>query len=152
MLKFDFVNETKTKISKALFQKVLKKGEVVLEKKIKKLLKKRTGHIDLVLTNDRKIAALNKEYRGKSGPTDVIAFAYLEVTKFEKEQKDVIVGDIFISLDTAKRQAKAHKHTLNDELKTLFVHGFLHLFGFDHKTKKQEKEMETWAREVVGGR
>ncbi|MEK7548061.1 MAG: rRNA maturation RNase YbeY, partial [Patescibacteria group bacterium] len=62
---------------------------------------------------------------------------------------DVISGDIFISVDTAKKQAKENGHSLETELAVLFVHGLLHLFGFDHKTGREEAEMERWARKVL---
>ncbi len=148
MLKFNFVNETKSKQSKKFFEDIVKKLHKVLKAKIEKLLMKRNGLIDLVLTDDRTIKALNHEYRGENKATDVISFAYLEVTEYKKEKGDIIVGDVFISIDTAKKQAKAHKHDLKRELEVLFVHGLLHLFGFDHKTKKQEKEMEKWAKKI----
>jgi len=101
------------------------------------------------LNGDKSMQALNQEYRKKDEPTDVIAFAYLEVTDYKKEKGDIIVGDIFISIDTAKRQAKERGAALGKELEVLFVHGLLHLFGFDHKTKKQETKMEKWAKKIL---
>lgn len=149
MLYFGFSKEAKARVSEKFFAEILARFEKVLEKRIKKALKDRNGQLDLVLVDDEKIHGLNLEYRDMDEPTDVIAFAYLEVTDFKKEEGDVIVGDIFISADTAKRQAKEKKHSLKRELEVLFVHGLLHLFGFDHKTDKEEKEMEKWAAKVL---
>lgn len=149
MLKLGFANETKEKTGKAFFKKYVEKLYAVLKSMIDKKLIGRDGQIDLVLINDRKIRLMNKEYRKKDRPTDVISFAYLEVTEFARESGDVVVGDIFISVDTAKRQAKEKGHDLKRELAILFVHGLLHCFGFDHRTDKEEAEMEKWAKKVL---
>lgn len=149
MLILEFTNETKQKIEKDLFEKLIQDSFKVLEKHIKGLIGKRNGGIDLVLVNDSAIQQLNKDYRKKNKPTDVISFAYLEVTEYKKEKGDIIVGDIFISLDTAKKQAKEKGHSLKEELEFLFVHGLLHLFGFDHNTDEEEAEMEGWAKKIL---
>ena len=150
MLKFGFLNETKEKIGRAFFKKYVESLYENLKSKIDKKLAGRNGQIELVLVSDRKIQLLNKEYRKKDSPTDVISFAYLEVIDFGREKGDIIAGDIFISIDTAKRQAKQKGHSLKHELAILFVHGLLHCFGFDHKTDKQEAEMEKWAKKILG--
>lgn len=149
MLKFDFTNETKAKITKTFFKKRLDKFYEVLKSMIDKKLLGRSGSMELVLIGDKTMQTMNLEYRKKDSPTDVISFAYLEVTEFEKRKGDVIVGDIFISVDTAKKQAREKGHSLNKEMEILFVHGLLHCFGFDHKTDKQEAEMEKWAKKVL---
>lgn len=149
MLKFGFDNETKLKIGKAFFKKYLDNLYKVMKKDIDKKLFKRDGQIDLVLVGDKKIHAMNKEYRKKDRPTDVISFAYLEVTHYELEPGDIIVGDIFISVDTAARQAKEHGHDLKKEMAILFVHGLLHCMGFDHNNDEEEAEMEGWAKKVL---
>ena len=143
-------NETKLKLSKDFFKKYVDRLYKVLRERIDKKLLKRNGLIDLILVSDATIKKLNQEYRNKNKPTDVISFAYLDVTAYEKEKGDVIVGDVFISTQTAEKQAKEKGHTLKKELQILFVHGLLHCFGFDHKTDKQEKEMEEWAKKVLG--
>lgn len=149
MLKLSIINETKSKISKEIFEDVFKRFSKVLKKKIDSKLGDRTGFVDLVLNNDKALQVLNLEYRDVDEPTDVISFAYLEVTDYKKEKGNVIVGDIFISVDAAKRQAKERGVKLKDELEVLFVHGILHLLGFNHKTKKQEVEMEKWAKKIL---
>lgn len=149
MLDLNVINETKAKVSKKIFEDIFKSFNKVLKTKIDKKLGKRTGFVDLVINNDKAMHSINLEYRGKDEPTDVISFAYLEVTDFKKEKGDIIAGDVFISIDTAKKQAKAHKHTLKKEFEVLFTHGLLHLLGFDHKNDKEEKEMEKWAKKVL---
>lgn len=150
MLRLEFTNETSLKIGKTFFSDILKKSYDSLSPVVDKKLFNRKGVVDLVLVDDKTIWEMNSEYRGKDSPTDVIAFAYLEVTDYEKRRDDIIVGDIFISVETAEKQAKERGHTLEKELKILFVHGLLHCFGFDHKTDKQEAEMEKWANAILG--
>ena len=149
MLKFGFENETKAKISKAFFKKYLDRLYQVMKKEIDKKLFKRDGQLDLVLIGDKRIREMNKQYRKKDTATDVISFAYLEVTDYGKDPGDIIVGDIFISVDTAKRQAIEKEHDLKKELAILFVHGLLHCMGFDHNTDEEEAEMEGWAKKVL---
>ncbi len=150
MLKFGFDNETKVKVAgAAFFKKYLDRLYEVMRKDIDRKLFKRDGQVDLVLVGDRKIRAMNKEFRKKDKATDVISFAYLEVTDYEREPGDIIVGDIFISVDTAKRQAVEKGHDLKKEMAILFVHGLLHCMGFDHNTDEEEVVMEGWAEKVL---
>lgn len=156
MLFFDFINETDVKISKSLFGGKILKLEKILGAGIlenisaSRYVEKNNGIVELILVDDKKIQKLNKKYRGKNKATDVISFAYLDIVDFKKEMGDLIIGDIFISVDTAKRQAKENGHSLKRELEILFVHGLLHCFGFDHKNVKQEKEMEGCAEKILG--
>lgn len=149
MLKFDFKNETRNEVPKKLFQNILKRGEKVLKEKIDECLGKMAGQISLALIDVPVIWAMNKEYRKKDAPTDVISFAYLEVADVKKQKGDFVVGDMFICPQVAQIQADEHKHSFEKELEILFTHGFLHLFGFDHKTDEEEKEMERWARKIL---
>jgi len=149
MLTFDLTKEVKTQAGKAFFKKYLDKTYKVLKKRVDDLLDDRDGHIDLVLIDNEQMHEMNKEYRSKDSPTDVISFAYLEVTDYGNEEGDIIVGDIFISVDTAKKQAKEEGHSLKEELAILFVHGLLHCLGFDHRNDEEEKEMESWAMKIL---
>lgn len=93
-----------------------------------------TISFDIVLTDDNTIHSINKEYRKKDSPTDVITFALFadDDNKFIFD-KNVELGEIIISIDTAKRQMK---DSLEIEVLTLICHGILHLLGFDHLTDK----------------
>lgn len=148
-LKLSFINEGGGKISGAGFEKILNKATKVLRAQIKKLLKNQSGEVCLVITKDKYIKILNQIYRGIDKSTDVLSFAYLEGEKTVSGDKFIVVGDIFISIETAKKQAKEKKHTLTSELEILFTHGILHLLGFDHKNDKQEKEMEKFAKKIL---
>jgi len=149
MIQFGFTNETKIEVDEQEFPQILERAYALLKDDIDKKLLGRNGVLDLILVSDSTMRGLNKEYRDKDKTTDVIAFAYLEVTEYEKQKGDIIVGDIFISVDTAKKQAKKKKHNLTKELNVLFAHGLLHVFGYDHKSKKQEKEMEEMAKKIL---
>ena len=149
MLNFEFTNETAQKINPEIFSNRLGKCYEILKDLINEKTLGNVGVVDLVLVTDPVIEIMNKEYRDKDGPTDVISFAYLEVTDFDESVDEVIVGDIFVSVDTAKKQAKEKKHSFKKEMEILFVHGLLHLLGFDHKNDKEEKEMERWAKKIL---
>lgn len=92
--------------------------------------------LSLRLTDDEEIKSLNHQYRHQDKPTDVLAFAALEVDfpNFElgRSHMPLYLGDIVISVDTATRQAATQGHTLQTELAWLAAHGLLHLLGWDH--------------------
>ncbi len=88
------------------------------------------GEVSVLLTTDDAIQALNRTYRRKNKPTDVLSFP--AATEGFPGQA-VLAGDLAISLDTAKRQADEWGHALLIEVKVLLLHGLLHLAGFDHE-------------------
>lgn len=97
--------------------------------------------ISLLITNDEIIHQLNKEYRQKDKPTDVLSFPMND---------DVMLGDIVISLDTAKKQAAEREINIDREVAFLFIHGLLHLLGYDHETCiEDEKEMFALQEEIL---
>jgi probable rRNA maturation factor len=96
------------------------------------------GDLSVLLTGDRGIRRLNREYRKKNKPTDVLSFPAAESGSRKQNR---IAGDLAISIDTAARQAIALDHSLATELKVLLLHGMLHLAGFDHEI--DEGEMAT---------
>lgn len=81
------------------------------------------GMIDVSLVNDSTIRRLNRRYRKKARPTDVLSFAYGE---------EGLLGEIIISEETARRQAKAYGAPYREELRRLVIHGVLHILGYDH--------------------
>jgi probable rRNA maturation factor len=100
--------------------------------------------VSLRLVDDDAIHALNRRYRHKNKPTDVLAFAQLdsEVVSVQARGIDRILGDIVISVDTARRQAR---HGLYRELIHLSSHGLCHLLGYDHRDDDEEREMNARA-------
>ncbi|MGI2904306.1 rRNA maturation RNase YbeY [Tolypothrix sp. VBCCA 56010] len=101
--------------------------------------------IGLRLTDDAEIQTLNAQYRQQNKPTDVLSFATSEVDfpDFEEITASVplYLGDIVISVDTAKRQAQQQGHSLATELAWLAAHGLLHLLGWDHPDEETETRM-----------
>lgn len=95
--------------------------------------------LGLTLCDDAEIGQLNRHWRGLEGPTDVLAFAIQEAPMplppalpGEEEGQPLELGDIVISVETARRQARAEGHSLSRELLFLASHGLLHLLGWDH--------------------
>ncbi len=103
------------------------------------------AEISVNFVDNKEIQILNRNYRQKDTPTDVISFAMQEEGKGEVriigEEIPVVLGDIVISIDKAKEQAEEYKHSLERELGFLALHGFLHLLGYDHLEEEDEKKM-----------
>jgi probable rRNA maturation factor len=102
--------------------------------------------LSLRLTNDREIQEFNAQYRQKNQPTDVLAFAALEVDSpqipdYIQSSTPLYLGDLVLSVDTACRQAREQGHSLQTELAWLTTHGLLHLLGWDHPDEESLKEM-----------
>ena len=105
------------------------------------VLRDKNGELSLLLTSDPEIQDLNKQYRGKNQPTDVLAFATLEVEVPSPVDEPLYLGDLVISVDTANKQAEEFKHSLIVELAWLASHGLLHLLGEDHQDEKSLQKM-----------
>lgn len=110
------------------------------------------GEVALTFVTNEKIHELNYDYRGIDRPTDVLSFALNESVGEEPEiiyeledgeELDIgdLLGDIIISVERAKEQSEQFGHSLERELGFLFVHGFLHLLGYDHQDAESEAEM-----------
>lgn len=90
------------------------------------------GAVSVLLTTDAKIKTLNRDFRRKNKATDVLSFPASDISRGE------VAGDLAISVDTARKQAREHGHELGIEIKVLMLHGLLHLAGYDHETDKGE--------------
>lgn len=147
MLRLELENNVKDSLGgKKIFTDVLKNAEKILSR-LPGFKNRLGGVVTLTLTGDREIHSLNKEYRGVDKPTDVLSFSYFDGKKFPG---DDVVGEIVISLPTAKKQAKDHGKTLKQELQFLFLHGLLHVFGFDHIKKKERAAMFDLQDKIIG--
>lgn len=108
--------------------------------------------VSVLLTNNEKIHSLNREYRGKDMPTDVLSFALSEgdePTIVNGPEQDLL-GDIIISLEKAEEQAKDYGHSLEREVAFLTVHGILHLLGYDHESDTERTEMRGEEEHILG--
>ena len=105
--------------------------------------------VSLLLTDDEGIREINRLYLNKNQPTNVISFAQRE-GEF-KEISPFLLGDIIISVETASREAELGGLTLDDELTYLFVHGLLHLIGYNHEdsSSAEEKRMFDKTKEIL---
>ena len=102
----------------------------------------------IAFVSDKKMRRLNKDFRAKDSTTDVLSFPFAAE---EFEQAENTLGDIFISLEQAERQALENKLDLETEIKQLILHGVLHLCGFDHETDSGEMNaLELEFREKLG--
>lgn len=103
---------------------------------VRKVFKGEAGKaagVNVIFCNDRKMLELNRRFRQISKTTDILSFPF--------DDSD-LAGEIYISIDTAIRQAQEIGHSLELEIKRLLVHGAVHLLGHDHKEKKERQRME----------
>lgn len=116
-----------------------------------KVTKRETNIVlSCIFVDDKKIHEINRDYRNIDRATDVISFALLDDDTFLVPEEEAIeLGDIFISIDTCKRQAQEYNHSFERELCFLFVHGVLHLLGYDHMKEEDEKVMISLQKEIL---
>ena len=120
-----------------IFEKLRLKGEYIT---------------DVTIVDNKKIHKINREFRNVDCPTDVISFAFLD-DEAEKKLKGgpINLGQIIISFEKAEEQAKKYGHSLKREMVFLFVHGMLHLLGYDHMKEEDEKVMFKLQDDILGG-
>ncbi len=121
-----------------------------IKKIIKFALKKvdiKSAEISIAIVGDAEMKRLNKRWRGKNRVTDVLSFDYrLQIP----DSKFQVYGEIIICYPQAVRQARECGHGVHEEIKTLLVHGILHLCGYDHeKSARQAKEMEKMQKRIM---
>lgn len=115
-------------------------NEVINIKKVNEISKKiiieefEDGEFELniFLTDNKTITEYNSNYRGKSTPTDVLSFEY--------GLKEKIIGDIVISIERIKEQAKSFDNSFEEEFFYILIHGILHILGYDHNETDDKKE------------
>ena len=118
------------------------------EKIIKGVLKKikNKKEFNIIFVDDEEIQRINRQYRFIDRVTDVISFALCDDPDNQMEDE---LGDIFIDLDQAFRQAEDYGHSITREVAFLAVHGYLHLCGYDHMTEEDEKVMFAKQDEIL---
>ena len=117
--------------------------------------------VDVLLTDDEGINAVNREMRGVDRPTDVLSFPAMNVTlpfdenehgeDVDPENGNYILGDIALCAERADEQAKEFGHSVKREVCYLVLHGLCHLFGFDHETEEDKRKMRKVEEDVLGG-
>jgi probable rRNA maturation factor len=107
------------------------------------------AEVSLVYVDDAFIADLNQQYRGIDGPTDVLSFAMLEGPNMPGNEEELLLGDVVVSLETARHQAMEYGHSFNREVVYLTVHGVLHLLGYDHQTPPDQQKMRAREEKIL---
>jgi len=115
-------------------------NQAQIERQVKKILsgEKKAGQVDVILSGDALLKKLNLEFFGKKVATDVLSFPLED----DLSTNSNYVGEVYISLEQAKRQARDYHATLDEEVLRLVTHGTLHLLGYDHKKAKDARVMK----------
>ncbi|MCA1056183.1 rRNA maturation RNase YbeY [Rossellomorea aquimaris] len=147
-LSIDFIDETDRLTEE---HSVLIKG--ILDFAAGKEQVEEGSEVSVTFVTDERIREINREYRDKDQPTDVISFALEEMGEDEIEivgaDMPRVLGDIIISVEKAKDQAEEYGHSLSRELGFLALHGFLHLLGYDHMNPEDEKRMFKRQKDIL---
>ena len=125
-------------IVKNSVQAAIKAGELSFNKH---------AELSILLADDSTLQSLNREWRDKDKPTNVLSFPAEDITI--GEPAGLMIGDIAISIETASREAALENKMLDAHLSHLVVHGFLHLFGYDHETDEEAEIMENLERRAL---
>jgi probable rRNA maturation factor len=140
MINADVVVENK------LWNKKIKSPSKYIKKKIKKIfkfnsIKRRRFSLTILLTDNSKMKYLNKKFRNKNKITDVLSFPNLEPADLKKKiNTEIYLGDIALSYEIINRRSK--DSSFNLEFDKMWIHGYLHLLGYDHKKFKDYKVMK----------
>ncbi len=134
MNNIEFFNNTNTNIDE------IDEVKRVIDYAVKKE-KVENVSFNIIIVDNEYIHNLNKEYRNIDRETDVITFALEDDDSIIVGDEVRVLGDIYISIDKAREQAREYNHSLKRELSFLAVHGFYHLLGYDHETKEEEEVM-----------
>jgi probable rRNA maturation factor len=146
--------EKKTQLKKISVRNVHPKLRVkkqpikLLVEKILSSEKTKSG-VDVILVDDKLMRQLNKRFTKRDGTTDVLSFGMKEDDTDPIEYPSL--GDIYVSLDQAKRQAASYQAEFEQEVALLVAHGLLHLLGYDHREKRQETVMRKKERKYLQG-
>ena len=122
---------------------------VATAKKLLAAVDERGSSLSLTLVDDAAIRELNRDHRGKDKPTDVLSFPLFEDGDAAHDGVERMLGDVVISVETARRQAAEYDATLQRELYRLLIHGLLHVMGHDHEEAVERAEMEARERRLA---
>lgn len=147
MLNLEYYNDTIVPLSGHVFEEILDLICSDFKEIFPKEFDKRKKHfITLTLVDDEIIHTINKEQRGIDKPTDVVSLSYLGDEEFPEQD---MIGEIFISFETAQKQAEENDMEVLDELKFLFVHGVLHILGYEHKSERDFQTMMNLTNQIL---
>ena len=134
-------------------KQVLKKYFKDIKKYYKKTLEvldlKDDFDLSLIIVGRKKIRSINRDYRNIDKETDVISFANIDSEDYDFLDERINLGDVFINVERVISQAKKYGHSERREFVFLFIHGLLHLFGYDHMDEEDEKVMFALQDKIV---
>jgi probable rRNA maturation factor len=119
---------------------------------LKELLVDERAELEISLVDEAEMTRLHEEWMDEAGPTDVLSFPMDELRPNELSENDevpVVLGDVVICPDVARKQGDTAGHGMEQELRILLVHGILHLLGFDHLEPEEEAEMFALQGKIV---
>ncbi|MBQ6334012.1 MAG: rRNA maturation RNase YbeY [Erysipelotrichaceae bacterium] len=119
-------------------------------KTLKVLKLKDEYDLSVIICGPITIKRINRDYRNKDAVTDVISFAFQDSDDGYEYEDSIELGDIFINRNRVYSQAEEYAHSVKREFVFLFVHGLLHLLGYDHMNKEDEKKMFAIQKKVIG--
>ena len=144
---------TKLRIFTSYYKYSLPVGTKKIFQKILAIVAKNNSYlVSLSLVGKRKSQQLNSQYRQVNKPTDVLAFPFYHFYKKELTFTEEIasdLGDLFICYPLVKKQAQDNQHSFEKEICFLFLHGLLHLLGYDHETKSEREKMFTQQDKIL---
>ena len=138
------INKTNENI--LVFQQLFERISESAEKKLKL---PKNHEISVTFVRSRTIHVINRDYRGIDRPTDVISFAIRDNADDLIPEVETDLGDIFINIDYARRQAREYGHSYEREIGFLFTHGLLHCLGYDHMNEEDEKVMYDLQKRIL---
>tara|TARA_B100000579_G_scaffold193230_1_gene157939 strand:- start:273 stop:734 length:462 start_codon:yes stop_codon:yes gene_type:complete len=144
-MKIELINDHYKKIPEPFKKKEIKKLIDVVLKKIG-FEELENGQINIKYTSEEEIKMLNEKFYKKEGVTNVLAFTNNQETP---ESKEKLIGEIALCISQIEKEAKMYKKAVETRLKHMIVHGVLHLFGFDHQKKGEQKEMEQVEDDII---
>tara|TARA_B100000902_G_scaffold364968_1_gene385422 strand:- start:315 stop:776 length:462 start_codon:yes stop_codon:yes gene_type:complete len=144
-MKIELINDHYDKVPEPFKKKEIKKLIDAVLKKIG-FQELENGQINIKYTSEEEIKMLNEKFYNKEGVTNVLAFINNQETPESKEQ---LIGEIAICISQIEKEAKLYKKAVETRLKHMIVHGVLHLFGFDHQKKSEQKEMEQVEDDII---
>ena len=144
-------------VRSALWQK-RRNAKSVVKKAVQaaaKAASTRSAELAIVLANDSTIQALNRDWRGKNQPTNVLSFPaapseHGRRNRGKSPERSPYIGDIVIAYQTTAREAVAEGKRFDHHLAHLAIHGFLHLLGYDHENDRDAEKMESLERRILG--
>lgn len=135
-------NKTRAPLDKKYLRQIVNKASRLLKIPLKSL------EISLGIVAGPEMRRLNKQYKGRDRPTDVLSYPLSSLAK-KKSDGPKLIGEIIICYPQALSQARYLKHSVKKELAILFLHGFLHLLGYDHQDRKGASRMDKLIEKIL---